>query len=81
MVLPLGHLFQISSQMFNGQKSTMICTAVTISVKQELTFNESPKNMVGFNYLVLSFLIFVHLQETTGEKSFNKSAIAEEVTR
>lgn len=59
----------------------MICMAVTISVKQELTFNESPKNTVDFNYLVLSFLIFVHLQETTGEKSFNKSAIAKEVTR
>lgn len=42
--------------------------AVTISVKRELSFNESPKNMVDFNYLVLSFLIFVNLQEMIGEK-------------
>lgn len=50
MVLPIGSLFQISPQMFNGQKSLVVHMVVTISVKQEFSFNESPKKMVNFNY-------------------------------
>jgi len=50
--------------MFSGQDSIAVCTVVTISIKQEFSFNEYPKNMVNFTYWDLSFLIFVNLPET-----------------